>query len=154
MLKLGNAKYLIHNSQVFLALWAWYVILIFVGILRILFLVFQVGSARLRFYLLKIRMYRYFKKNKTMNKVRNFICQCSQGDWFVLYQLSKNLNKPYLMDLLVSLVEIVDQNSSSEKGTISFHTINTTLFLFIGTFLTKNIKNLCFLGYNMGIFGP
>ncbi len=36
-----------------------------------------------------------------MDKVHNYICKCSRGDWFVLYQLSKNLNRPFFMDFLV-----------------------------------------------------
>merc|ERR1712203_61483 len=29
--------------------------------------------------------------------------QCKLGDWFVLYQLSKNLNRPFFMDFLTNL---------------------------------------------------
>jgi len=38
-----------------------------------------------------------------MDKVRHYVGQCSRGDWFVLYQLSKNLNRPFFMDFLVTL---------------------------------------------------
>jgi hypothetical protein len=37
-----------------------------------------------------------------MEKIHNYVYKCSRGDWFVLYQLSKNLNRPFFMDFLVS----------------------------------------------------
>ena len=48
-----------------------------------------------------------------MDKVRNYIYKCSRGDWFVLYQLSKNLNRPFFMDFLVTLSHKVDPEDSS-----------------------------------------
>lgn len=35
--------------------------------------------------------------------IENFISNCKLGDWFVLYQLSKNLNRPFFMDFITSL---------------------------------------------------
>ena len=104
--------------QVFLVLWWWYLILMFVGIIRIIFRFVQIYSTRLRFYLLKIRMNRYFKRNANMDKVRNYICQCSRGDWFVLYQLSKNLNRPFFMEFLVTLAGTLDPKSPAKDGKV------------------------------------
>ena len=101
--------------QVFLILWWWFLILLFVGILRIVFRIVQINSARLRFYLLKLRMNRYFKRSKNMDKVRNYIYKCSRGDWFVLYQLSKNLNRPFFMEFLVKLSRSVDPETRPEN---------------------------------------
>ena len=56
-------------------------------------------------------MQRYFKRNANMDKVRNYVCKCSKGDWFVLYQLSKNLNRVFFMDFLVTLSRTVDPES-------------------------------------------
>jgi len=99
------------NDKVFLVLWWWYLILIFVGTCRIIFRLIQINSTRFRFYLLKIRMNRYFKRNANMDKVRTYICQCSRGDWFVLYQLSKNLNRPFFMEFLIELARTLDPKS-------------------------------------------
>ena len=38
-----------------------------------------------------------------MEKIRAFIVECKLGDWFVLYQMSKNLNRPFFMDFLTCL---------------------------------------------------
>lgn len=51
-----------------------------------------------------------------MDKVRNYIYKCSRGDWFVLYQLSKNLNRPFFMEFLVALVRTVDPESPAKDG--------------------------------------
>jgi hypothetical protein len=56
-------------------------------------------------------MQRYFKRSAGMDKVRNYITKCSRGDWFVLYQLSKNLNRAFFMDFLVTLSRTVDPES-------------------------------------------
>ena len=49
--------------------------------------------------------FRYFKHNENAMKVKGYINLCSRGDWFVLYQLSKNLNRPFFMDFLVTLAK-------------------------------------------------
>jgi len=38
-----------------------------------------------------------------MEKIKTFILECKLGDWFVLYQMSKNLNRPFFMDFLTTL---------------------------------------------------
>jgi len=48
-------------------------------------------------------MNRYFKKSSKVAKIETFVCKCKLGDWFVLYQLSKNLNRPFFMDFLTQL---------------------------------------------------
>ena len=42
-----------------------------------------------------------------MNHIRSYIENCSRGDWFVLYQLSKNLNRPFFMDFLTNLARVI-----------------------------------------------
>ena len=50
-------------------------------------------------------VHRYFKHDENVAKVKNYIKRCSRGDWFVLYQLSKNLNRPFFMEFLVTLAK-------------------------------------------------
>ena len=104
--------------QVFLVLWWWLFFLVFVGFSRFCFRIIQISSARLRFYMLKMRMQRYFKRSQATDKIKNYICKCSRGDWFVLYQLSKNLNRVFFMDFLVTLARTVDPESPArdEQG--------------------------------------
>ena len=53
--------------------------------------------------MINMRMNRYFKRSHKMDKIRAFIDDCKLGDWFVLYQMSKNLNRPFFMDFLTQL---------------------------------------------------
>ena len=48
-------------------------------------------------------MNRYFRRSHKIIKIENYLNNCSLGDWFVLYQLSKNLNRPFFMDFLTTL---------------------------------------------------
>ena len=60
-------------------------------------------SSWLRFQMINMRMNRHFKNSPKMRNIRVFIDDCKLGDWFVLYQLSKNLNRPFFMDFLTQL---------------------------------------------------
>ena len=76
----------------------------------------QINSVRLRFCMLNLRMHRFFKRNENMTKVKCYINDCSRGDWFVLYQLSKNLNRPFFMDFLVTLARWEDFQRDGQRS--------------------------------------
>ena len=40
--------------------------------------------------------------------IRNYISSRSIGNWFVLYQLSKNMNQVFFVDLLITLAKNVE----------------------------------------------
>ena len=61
-----------------------------------------------------------------MEKIRAFIVECKLGDWFVLYQMSKNLNRPFFMDFLTCLsvrysIRGNDDDTDSDTGWIKLH---------------------------------
>lgn len=56
---------------------------------------------------------RYFKRNENSQKIKSYIHDCSRGDWFVLYQLSKNLNRAFFMDFLVTLSRIIEEEKKN-----------------------------------------
>jgi len=93
------------NDKIFVILWFWHIILIIMGIVRIATRTGQLLSARVRFFLMRNQMHRYFNKNRHLNDIRKYILTCSIGDWFVLYQMSKNLNKRFFAEFL-SLLSI------------------------------------------------
>lgn len=74
-----------------------------IGFIRVFYRAIQCKSSRLRYHLINMRMNRYFKKSSKIAKIESFISKCKLGDWFVLYQLSKNLNRPFFMDFLTQL---------------------------------------------------
>jgi len=91
------------NDKVFLILWWWMGMLGIIASLRLVYRLVQMKSAWIRYELLNMRMNRYFRKSKRITKIEIFIRQCKLGDWFVLYQLSKNLNRPFFVDFLTHL---------------------------------------------------
>merc|ERR1712137_427071 len=74
-----------------------------IGFIRVFYRAIQCKSSRLRYHLINMRMNRYFKKSSKIAKIESFISKCKLGDWFVLYQLSKNLNRPFFVDFLTHL---------------------------------------------------
>lgn len=78
--------------QLFLILWFWYSFLTFFGLMRLIYRVCQLSSKWCRYHIMRFRINRYFKTNANMRHVEHYVKHCSIGDWFVLYQMSRNMN--------------------------------------------------------------
>merc|ERR1719195_1297194 len=69
-------------------------------------------------------MNRYFRSSHKTVKIENYLNNCKLGDWFVLYQLSKNLNRPFFMDFLTTLSvrfahgHVCDEEDPEETGAL------------------------------------
>lgn len=96
------------NDKVFLGIWVWYYFMVVIGSLQIINRTSQLFSAKVRYFLIKMKMSKYFKNNAHMKHILHFIENCSIGDWFVLYQMSKNLNKRFFAEFLALLAMTVD----------------------------------------------
>ncbi len=102
------------NDKVFVLLWLWHYFMIGMGAIRVITRTFQVSSYSIRFFLLRMKMQRYFKKNAHIKHIQHYVHNCSIGDWFVLYQMSKNLNKRYFAEFLALLAMTVDPDPNIE----------------------------------------
>ena len=100
------------NDKVFLLVWIWYCFLITIGCVRVSTRSAQVCSSKIRFFLVKMRMDKYFRRNAHIKHIKHYILDCSIGDWFVLYQMSKNLNKRYFAEFISLLAMTVDPDPS------------------------------------------
>ena len=60
---------------------------------RSIFRTLQMLSSKVRYFLMFAKMSRFFKNNAHVKHIHHYIDNCSIGDWFVLYQMSKNLNR-------------------------------------------------------------
>lgn len=49
--------------------------------------------------------FRYFKRSKNLDILEAYIRDIKIGDWFVLYQMSKNLNRRFFYDFLIKLAK-------------------------------------------------
>merc|ERR550539_1299093 len=74
----------------------------------------QLLSSKVRYFLMKLKMYRYFENNAHMKHIHHYINDCQIGDWFVLYQMSKNQNKKFFAKFLALLALTVDPDPDIE----------------------------------------
>jgi len=91
------------NDKVFLVLWWWFALISLLGALRMLYRAVQVQSPGLRYKLLEVRLSRFFRRSGGRESIQSFLLECKVGDWFVLYQLSKNLNRQFFVDFLTAV---------------------------------------------------
>ena len=56
---------------------------------------------------MRVRIHRYFKSNRSFKHVQHYVTKCSIGDWFVLYQMSWNMNRRFFSEFLMVLSEQV-----------------------------------------------
>lgn len=90
-------------DKVYLVLWVWFMVLALLGGIRVLCRLVQVCSPHMRYFLMKMKMHRYFKRDEKIDAIKSYVMKCKIGDWFVLYQMSKNLNKKLFYDFLIHL---------------------------------------------------
>jgi len=109
------------NDKVFLFLWGWHYLLIFLGVFKMIVRVFQLASYKVRFFLVKLRMSQFFERNSHIKHIQHYIHFCSIGDWFILYQMSKNMNKRFLAEFLALLAMTVDPDPDITPEPITIH---------------------------------
>jgi len=90
------------NQKIYLVLWFWYVFMLIVGVIQLLVEGLVIAIPALRNMLLLWNV----KGIDNEQAVRVFLDNsCNVGDWFVLYQLSKNTDKVFFSQLLPVIVE-------------------------------------------------
>ena len=96
--------------QVFLVLWWWLLVLLIIGTCQFVIRLFEICCVGLRFCMLKIKMEEHFNERSSIEQItiKNYISRCSIGNWFVLYQLSKNMDQVFFMDLVATLAKTME----------------------------------------------
>ena len=56
-----------------------------------------------RYYIMKARISRYFRSDKACFSVKSYVTTCSVGNWFVLYQMSRNMNRRFFAEFLTGM---------------------------------------------------
>ena len=129
--------------QVFLLLWWWCLLITFIAIFRLIYRLAQCKSSWLRFKMIEMRMNRYFRRSTKMDKIKAYIDDCKLGDWFVLYQMSKNLNRPFFMDFLTMLsirVSLKGDEVDTDSDTGTSLMKNYQIYLNIGGYVLSKIQ--------------
>jgi len=109
------------NDKVFLILWWWFNFIAIVGISRLIYRALQMSIPALRYKLFDIRLNRYFKQSNKIAKIEEYISNAKLGDWFVLYQLSKNLNRPFFIDFLTDLSVKPQEEDPEDRDDCGIH---------------------------------
>ena len=102
------------NDKVFILIWVWFCFLMFMGTMRVITRSTQISSSKVRYFLMKMKMHRYFKNNAHVKHIQHYINECQIGDWFVLYQMSKNQQKEFFADFLALLAVTVSPDPDVE----------------------------------------
>lgn len=90
------------NQKVFVLVWAWFMVMFVLGSLQLLTELFIMGSSTFRLKAISFRMGTYCGPN-----IQGFITVgCNIGDWFVLYQISKNTDKHFFHELMEHLASM------------------------------------------------
>jgi len=95
----------IMNQKIYLVLWFWYYFVLIVGSMQVVFEAIILAVPAIRN---KILLNILGTKLGPRDNVREYLDKCNSGDWFILYQLSKNTDKQFFGFLLHKLA---DRNS-------------------------------------------
>ena len=90
------------NQKIFVLVWAWFIVMFILGALQLIIELLIMGSATFRLKAISFRMGTYCGPN-----IQGFITVgCNIGDWFVLYQISKNTDKHFFHELMEHLASM------------------------------------------------
>lgn len=103
------------NDKVFVMCWLWHCFIVTMGVIRILTRSPQLISSQVRYFLMKFKMQRYFKNNAHVKHIKHYLTNCSIGDWYVLYQMSKNINQRFFAEYLTVLALTIDPDPTIEN---------------------------------------
>uniref|UniRef100_A0A1B6EWA1 Innexin n=1 Tax=Cuerna arida TaxID=1464854 RepID=A0A1B6EWA1_9HEMI len=86
------------NEKIYVFLWFWFVGLAVVSCITLVYRAFVVLNVKLRLYLLRARC-----RLSGPSQINQIARQLKVGDWFVLYQLSKNIDPLIFKEIIVDL---------------------------------------------------
>jgi len=99
------------NQKIYIVLWFWFIIMMAIGTLQILFELSFLSFKPLRKWLITLQMGKF-----DTNHVRQYVDKnCTIGDWFLLYQIGKNMDK-HVFRLFLEIVSQSQGNSRTNEA--------------------------------------
>ena len=102
------------NQKIYLAIWFWYAFLFIIASIHLTFRICTMFLPRVQSYILEVRCYTRKKKEMKLT-IHQIMEKCYIGDWFLLHQLSKNVNAHFFRAFLE---ELKHQISSPKKKSL------------------------------------
>uniref|UniRef100_A0A0V0GBJ4 Innexin n=1 Tax=Triatoma dimidiata TaxID=72491 RepID=A0A0V0GBJ4_TRIDM len=88
------------NEKIYVFLWFWFILLTLLSGLSLIYRIAVVVGPQIRLYLLRAR-----SRLSPQNHIEIITNKCQIGDWFVLYQLGKNMDAIIFKELLADLAK-------------------------------------------------
>lgn len=86
------------NEKIYVFLWFWFIILTILTGVSLLYRFAVVFMPKVRLYLLRAR-----SRLSTHEDVESISTKCQLGDWFILYQLGKNIDPLIYKEIIADL---------------------------------------------------
>nr|ACO15419.1 Innexin inx2 [Caligus clemensi] len=108
------------NEKVYLVLWFWLVFVMVLSIVNLLYRVCTICFDDLRVFLIKKRIYTR-NNSDWMDSLEYVMSKCYIGDWFVLCQLRKNVNRFFFREFVKELMmELKHRPKKSANQKVNF----------------------------------
>jgi len=104
------------NDKVFALTWFWCFLLAIFSGTRLLWRIIICCSSAFRLLVFKIRINRYLRTSPKKAQIEAFIRSRPLGDFFVLYQLGKNLNRYFFVEFVTRLSDLEEREGAAVKG--------------------------------------
>ncbi|XP_059619292.1 innexin inx2 [Phlebotomus argentipes] len=98
------------NEKIYVFLWFWFIGLTVLTALSVAFRIAVIFVPKIRLYLLRAR-----SKLSAHQDVENISKKCQIGDWFVLYQLGKNIDPLIYKEVISDLALKLDESLFDER---------------------------------------
>jgi len=102
------------NDKVFAVIWLWVACLAMLSFSMLIYRLVVSSSSYLRLQILNMRVGRTDIRKK--ERIIRYLNERPLGDWFVLYQMSKNLRRAFFMEFLTDLSNMYCETPTESEG--------------------------------------
>jgi len=98
-----------YNQYIYLILWYLYSTLIIIGMFQLIFEVALIFLPKLRYFFIERQLGPAMRTDVDRARVRTLLNAGNYGDWFLLYQIGKNMHRDYFMEFLRRITSEADE---------------------------------------------